>query len=179
MNTLIESQTQLFNTFSNNKIGNGANKSKSIENSHQLFNRFTKTKTDKKYVKQKINNNDIQDNLSKNTINTFSELSSKISNTSSSNIGHGSEVDKFDRVTFESVKEAIWRFSAPYFLTDVVKDYINIYGLSEVKFCGIQFYGTCSIPIGAEFRYASSPSYLGSRNSMILKIKESDRVRER
>jgi hypothetical protein len=90
-----------------------------------------------------------------------------------------SEVDKFDRVTFESVKEAIWRFSAPYFLTDVVKDYINIYGLSEVKFCGIQFYGTCSIPIGAEFRYASSPSYLGSRNSMILKIKESDRVRER
>jgi mannosyltransferase OCH1-like enzyme len=90
-----------------------------------------------------------------------------------------SEAHKFDRVIFESVKEAIWRFSAPYFLTDVIKDYINIHGLSEVKFYGIQFDGTCSIPVGAEYRYASSPSYLGSRRSMILNMKQNQHVRGR
>jgi hypothetical protein len=88
-----------------------------------------------------------------------------------------SEAHKFDRVFFESVKEAIWRFSAPYFLTDVIKDYIYIYGLSEVEFCGIQFDGTCSIPVGADYRYASSPSYLGSRRSMILNMKQNHHVR--
>lgn len=74
----------------------------------------------------------------------------------------------YDKVVFESVKEAIWQFSAPYFMTKVIDKYLNAFGANEIEFHGIQFNNSCRIPRGAEFRYASSPSYLGYRNMTIL-----------
>jgi mannosyltransferase OCH1-like enzyme len=76
----------------------------------------------------------------------------------------------YNRVKFESVKEAIWKFSAPYMLTDVIDDYLETHGTEKITFCGIQFDESSSIPQGSEFRYASSPSYLGSRNRVILDL---------
>ncbi len=76
----------------------------------------------------------------------------------------------YNRVKFKSVKEAIWKFSAPYMLTDVIDEYLETYGPEQITFCGIQFDESSSIPLGSEFRYASSPSYLGSRNRVILDI---------
>ena len=78
----------------------------------------------------------------------------------------------YDRVKFDSVKEAIWKFSAPYLLTDVIDEYLENYGTKDIEFCGIQFNNSCSIPVGSEFRYANSPSYLGSRNRIILDLSE-------
>lgn len=76
----------------------------------------------------------------------------------------------YNNVVFKSVKQAIWDFSAPYLLTRVVDEYLDTYGTSKIEFCDYQFGGKCKIPIGAEFRYAASPSYLGSKNMKILSI---------
>jgi len=81
---------------------------------------------------------------------------------------------QYDKVIFKSVKEAVWRFTSPYCLTDAVDEYLTEYGAREVQFCGIQYNNTCFIPAGAEFRYAKSPSYLGGRNRMILDMDRSD-----
>jgi mannosyltransferase OCH1-like enzyme len=78
----------------------------------------------------------------------------------------------YDRVKFYSVKEAIWKFSAPYLLTDVIDEYLEEYGIEKIEFRGIQFNNSCSIPAGHEFRYANSPSYLGSKNRIILDLSE-------
>jgi mannosyltransferase OCH1-like enzyme len=80
---------------------------------------------------------------------------------------------QYDKVIFDSVKEAIWRFTGPYSLTEAVDEYLTEYGSQEVQFCGIQYNNTCFIPIGSEFRYAKSPSYLGSRSRMILDMDRS------
>jgi len=75
---------------------------------------------------------------------------------------------KYNKVVFPSVKEAIWNFSGPYLLTQVIDDYFDSYGVGAVKFSGIQYNNTCRIPHGARYRYAASPSYLGSENRQIL-----------
>jgi len=49
-----------------------------------------------------------------------------------------SEPDELDRVIFESGKEALMRFSASHSLIYVVKDHVNIRGVSGVKFGGIE-----------------------------------------
>ena len=79
-----------------------------------------------------------------------------------------SHAPNYNKVVFPSVKEAIWKFSAPYLLTHVVDNYLDQFGMKNVAFSGIQYNQTCRIPRGAEFRYATSPSYLGSENRQIL-----------
>jgi hypothetical protein len=78
----------------------------------------------------------------------------------------------YNRVVFDSVKDAIWNFSAPYFLTRVIDKYLTEFGGQETEFHGLQFNNSCRIPKGAQYRYAASPSYLGSRNCMILDMDE-------
>ena len=79
-----------------------------------------------------------------------------------------SHAPNYNKVVFSSVKDAIWNFSAPYLLTHVVDDYLDNCGGGRVKFSGIQYNNRCHIPGGAEYRYASSPSYLGAKNRLIL-----------
>ena len=74
----------------------------------------------------------------------------------------------FNKVIFESPKNAIWNFSAPYLLTHAVDDYIEIYGLENISLCGFEYNGYSRIPNGAEYRYGFSPSYLGAKHQMIL-----------
>ena len=74
----------------------------------------------------------------------------------------------FNKVIFESPKNAIWDFSAPYLLTQTVDQYIEQYGFKNIELCGFDYNGCSRIPNGAEYRYAFSPSYLGANQQQIL-----------
>jgi mannosyltransferase OCH1-like enzyme len=75
---------------------------------------------------------------------------------------------QFNKVIFQSPKNAIWNFSAPYLLTQAVDSYIEQFGFKGIELQGFDFNGCSRIPNGAQYRYAFSPSYLGAKGQSIL-----------
>ena len=70
---------------------------------------------------------------------------------------------------FSSPKVAIWNFDGPYMLTRAVDKYLESTGRNFVTFAGTNYFDSVSVPKGSEFRYAVEPSYLGAKNSIILR----------
>ena len=69
---------------------------------------------------------------------------------------------------FLSVKEAIWQFTASLMLTRAVDKYLDSTNKGDYEFLGFEFNDSVVIPKGSEYRYACSPSYLGSKNKVVL-----------
>ena len=69
---------------------------------------------------------------------------------------------------FSPPKEAIWNFDGPYMLARSVDEYLSNSINNDYDFAGINYFESMYIPKGSEYRYATTPSYLGVKKSMIL-----------